>query len=133
MINERLLIDTNVLIDVLRGRSEAGVFLENIRGKPAVSAMTVAELYGGVREGEERTHLENLLRGMVHLDIDTEAALDGGLLKRRWQPSHGTGIEDALIAATALQHDLTLVTLNGKHFPMVDKLLIPYGPNAVTP
>jgi len=51
---ERVLIDTDVLIDYLRGRAEAVSYLENLTGQLLISAVTVAELYAGVREGAER-------------------------------------------------------------------------------
>jgi hypothetical protein len=49
-----------------------------------------------------------------------------GFFKRDYQPSHGTGIADALIAATAEVHEMRLVTLNEKHFPMLDDVVVPY-------
>ncbi|HWT00392.1 MAG TPA: hypothetical protein VN256_09105 [Pyrinomonadaceae bacterium] len=51
---ERLPIDTDVLIDYLRGRAEAVSYLEGLAGQLLISAMSVAELHAGVREGEER-------------------------------------------------------------------------------
>jgi predicted nucleic acid-binding protein len=47
-------------------------------------------------------------------------------LKARYGKSHGVGLVDALIAATAKLHGYRLVTLNKKHFPMLDNVLIPY-------
>ena len=54
------LLDIWILIDFLRNKSEAGIFLKNLSQVPFLSAMTVAELYGGVREGEERNLLDRL-------------------------------------------------------------------------
>lgn len=50
-MNERLLIDTDVLIDYLRSKSQAVSFLENLKELLLISSITVAELYAGVREG----------------------------------------------------------------------------------
>jgi hypothetical protein len=51
--------------------------------------------------------------------VDTEIARLAGLWKRDHGPSHGTGLADALIAATASKCGASLKTLNTKHFPMI--------------
>ena len=89
-----------------------------------LSAIVVAELYGGVREGHERAQLNELVAAYSVLPM-TEAVA-GGLLWRQYRPSHGVGFADALLAATALAHNATLVTLNAKHFPMLPDALVPY-------
>jgi len=50
-MNEILLLDTDVLIDFLRSRAEAISYLESLLEPPLISALTVAELYAGIREG----------------------------------------------------------------------------------
>ena len=52
---KRTLLDTCVLIDYLRGKPEAILFLDHLNHFQFLSAMTVAELYADVRQGEERT------------------------------------------------------------------------------
>ena len=49
----------------------------------------------------------------------------GGLYRRDYGQSHGTGLADALIAATAEENGATLVTFNQRHFPMVE-IRVPY-------
>jgi predicted nucleic acid-binding protein len=49
-----------------------------------------------------------------------------GSVKRDYGPSHGTGLADALIAATARDTESALVTLNERHFPMLSDVLVPY-------
>ena len=94
----------------------------------AVSAVSVAELHVGVREGAERKALALLLDTFLHIDLSANIAAQGGLLRRDWGRSHGAGLNDALIAATALATGRVLLTLNAKHFPMLSKhqLLVPY-------
>jgi predicted nucleic acid-binding protein len=48
-------------------------------------------------------------------------ATRGGLLRRDYGRSHGVGLNDALIGATALEMRLQLLTLNVKHYPELDK------------
>lgn len=121
-----LLIDTDVIIDYLRGRAEAVTYLEGLQEPLLVSAVTVAELYAGVREGAERTALEQFLAAFEVVPVDEAIAVLGGLFRRDYGKSHATGLADALIAATAESRQATLVTLNAKHFPMVNNFLVPY-------
>jgi predicted nucleic acid-binding protein len=121
-----MLVDTDVLIDYLRGLEQAQNFISSLPEQVYISAITVAELHLGVRNGKERAALTEFLDTMETLALDAELAAEGGLLRRDYGKSHSVGLNDALIAATALKHRLQLVTLNGKHYPMVKNLLIPY-------
>src|ERR1051325_11334579 len=123
---DRLLIDTDVLIDYLRDQPDAVVYLENLTEPLLVSAVTVAELYAGVREGAERVALDAFIQVFEVVPVDTEIALKGGLFRRDYVKSHNTGLADALIAASADNRQASLVTLNAKHFPMLMNVIIPY-------
>ncbi|MBE9077286.1 PIN domain-containing protein [Romeria aff. gracilis LEGE 07310] len=59
-MSEPLLLDTDVIIDYLRGQTDAVAYLEGLTNPLLISAVTVAELYVGVREGEEREALDIL-------------------------------------------------------------------------
>lgn len=122
------LVDTDVLIDFLRGLEEARAFIAGLPRDAAVSAITVAELHVGVREGDERRTLDAMLDTFRILPLEDATARAGGLLRRDYGKSHGVGLNDALIAATAQEQGLTLATLNVKHYPMLpaERLLQPY-------
>ena len=121
-----LLVDTDVLIDYLRGRTEAEDYVDNLSAPLFLSVITVAELYAGVRDGAERTKLDMFVGAFGIIAVDRDIAIMGGLYRRDYGKSHGTGLADALIAATVTVHNLTLVTLNNKHFPMLTALIVPY-------
>lgn len=123
---KKLLIDTDVLIDYLRGRPQAVEFLESLRELLLISTMTIAELYAGVRDGKERELLNELIRGFQVVPVDESISIKGGLYRRDYGKSHGVGLADALIAATAELNQATLVTLNQKHFPMIVDIMVPY-------
>lgn len=123
----RLLIDTDVLIDYLRGVPQAVAYLEDREELMALSAVTVAELYAGVREGWERKALAAFVGAFEVVPVDQPVAERGGLLRREYGKSHGTGLADALIAATAELRQATLVTVNRKQFPMLVQVHVPYG------
>lgn len=121
-----LLIDTDVLIDYLRDQPEAVTYLEALASPLLISAITVAELYAGVREGNERTLLTEFIGTFEIVPVNEEIAVAGGLYRRNYGKSHGLGINDALIAATAVLSNAELVTLNRKHFPMLSSVTVPY-------
>jgi predicted nucleic acid-binding protein len=123
---KKLLLDTDVLVDYLRGYPPAVEYLESRQEELTTSAIVVAELYADVREDKERTALHTLISTFEVTSIDMGLAERGGLLRRDFAPKHGTGLADALIAATAQQTGAELVTLNAKHFPMLRNVTVPY-------
>ena len=121
-----LLVDIDVLIDYLRDHPDAVAYLDAISDRLLISAMTIAELYAGVREGAERVALDDFIRAFDIVQIDNEIAVRGGLYRRDYGKTHGTGIGDAIIAATAELRHADLVTLNRKYFPMLSSVIVPY-------
>ncbi len=121
-----MLVDTDVLIDFLRGRAEAIEFLEQNLDHLHISSVTVAELYQGVRESQERTKLTTTLSALTVLPLTEEIAEVAGLFRRDYRTLMGCGLADCMIAATASQHHLALVTLNAKHFGMLQDVVVPY-------
>jgi predicted nucleic acid-binding protein len=130
-MGDRLLIDTDVVVDYLRGQAQAVAYLEGRAETLLVSSITVAELYAGVREGKERTALSTFLSAFETVVVDAAIAERGGLFRRDYGKSHSTGLADALIAATAVVAQAQLVTLNAKHFPMLSDVHVPYPGRAV--
>lgn len=125
-ISPAFLLDTDVLIDYLRGQSDAVNYVESLVEPILISSITVAELYSGVREGRERQTLGTFLSAFEIVLVSTEIAVKGGLYRRDFGKSHNVGLADALIAATAETRGATLVTLNLKHFPMLASAKTPY-------
>ena len=122
-----LVIDTDVLIDYLRDQPQAVAFLEGSDQLLAASVVTLAELYVGVREGDERQRLDAFVTAFELLPLHRDAAVQAGLWRRQYGRSHGTGLADTLIAATVQAAGATLATLNRRHFPMLANVLVPYA------
>lgn len=126
---KRCLIDTDVMIDHLRGEEKARDFLKMSKAEEAdilYSVITKAELYSGVRPKEEG-NLAGLLSSMEEVKIDGEIAEAAGRYRKKFYASHGLLLPDALIAASAKKAEAVLVTLNKKHYPMKDvKIQVPY-------
>lgn len=128
-MKKSLLFDTPVPIQVLRGQKQALDYLRSVieaEHELYMSVITVAELYAGVHEGKEREQLRTFLTSFSIIHISFDVAVRDGLYRRDYGKTHGIGLADALIAATADDYELTLVTLNKKHFPMVKQLHVPY-------
>jgi predicted nucleic acid-binding protein len=125
-VAKSLLLDTDVLIDLNRLRPEAVDYIARIAVRPLVSAVTVVELYAGVREGRERDDLDAFIAQSNVAAIDAHIAEEAGLIFRRYRKSHGTGLADAIIAATCIAEGATLVTMNVRHFPMLSDIVVPY-------
>ncbi len=123
---KKLLFDTDVLIDYLRGRDDARDYIDNIHDVIYISVITIAELYAGVRKGEESKELEMFIETFDVVSLNKNIAKTGGLYRNQYKPGHGTGLADALIAASAQEVGAQVVTFNAKHFPMFDDVIKPY-------
>lgn len=118
----RLLLDTNVLIDVLKGETTARDWLEE-QQQPAVSVITWIEVLVGCRTAESQT-VEAWLDSFERLSLDRDVARESVQARRR----HGLKVPDAIVLATARCHGLTLATRNSQDFPLsLSDVLHPYS------
>lgn len=121
-----LLLDTDVWIDYLRGCPEAVAYVKAQVEPILLSPVVAAELYAGARDDEDAARLDEFLSQFPAVPVTIEIAGSAGLLKRDYHRSHGTGLADAIIAATAEAQNAELKTLNIKHYPMLKGLKPPY-------
>ena len=124
----RLLLDTSVLIDVLRlrrGRRELLAELVQAGHMLATTALNVAEVYAGMRP-EEAPKTEALLGVLDCYDLTGTSGRRAGALKRQWARKGRTlALADMIVAAIALDRGCTLMTDNRKDFPMTELALYP--------
>jgi hypothetical protein len=111
----------------LRGDPDAVQLLRELgrRARLGISVVTHLEVHAGMRSHEEYPTRRLLARFTAYV-VDRSVAERAGEILRRY-PDRGIGVSDAIIAATAIQHGLTLVTLNARHFPASELTL--YSPN----
>lgn len=126
-MSKPILVDTDVLVDFLRGHPDAVAYVKAQADRIILSAVVVAELYAGVRDNDELARLDDFLSLFRVIPITAELARAAGLHKRDYHRSHGTGLADAIIAATAEAEKAELKTLNVKHYPMLKGLKPPYA------
>lgn len=120
-----MLVDTDVLIWHLRGYPSATRRLDELSGL-VLSAVTYLEIVQGLRDKAEFIAVQKMfaLRRAVRLPL-TPAITDRAVaLMESFSLSHGLQLGDALIAATALEHRLPLLTGNAKHFASIADLQI---------
>jgi predicted nucleic acid-binding protein len=124
----KLLLDTSVLIDILRiqhGRKELLRALAEEGHHMATTAVNVAEVYSGVRAGEERRTIE-LMESLECYAIDAAVGEHAGRLKCIWaKRGHVLALPDVCVAAVAIEQGFALLTDNRRHFPMPELKLYP--------
>ena len=124
-MSKPILVDTDVLIDFLRGREQAVSFINLESDRIILSSIVVAELYAGARGGKgdtEQNTLERFLSMFRIVHVTAVIARLGGLYKRDYGRSHGVSLADAVVAATATLENAALKTLNVKHYPMFNAI-----------
>jgi predicted nucleic acid-binding protein len=124
-----ILVDSDVLIEHLRGRAPARDWLVQARqssGPLAISVVSLTEIAGGMRTPERR-EVMRLLGSMQRFEVTDQVAWRAATLMQEYrQPHSGIGLGDYLIAATALTEGLELATLNLRHYPMFPDLSRPF-------
>jgi predicted nucleic acid-binding protein len=123
-----ILIDSTVLIDVLRGHQVALAFLADARRSTDLMSVTPVrtEVLGGVRN-DMLPGTYTLLRRIDWIDVTVELADAAAVLQRRHRATHGgIGTVDYLLAAAALELGGFVATSNVRDFPMFPGLQPPY-------
>ena len=116
-------IDSDVLIWHLRGERKALNLLKKLRDKENcelwTGAMQRAEVVFFMRPGEEEATMMFLSQFRT-APVDQRIIDKAGELYRHWNPLRGTDVNNAILAATAIQSNGKIYTLNTKHYPMPD-------------
>ena len=113
-----MLLDTDILINLLRGNVAARDFLADSLEEHELlcSVISVAEIWTGMRPHEEQA-TRRLMDSLKIIEVNRAVAEKAGNFKGATK-SHTLELDDCLIAATAFCTGATLATGNGKHYPM---------------
>jgi predicted nucleic acid-binding protein len=124
----QIVLDTTVIIDALRNRNQRRAFLSGLvaSGLELVSStVTMAEVYGGLRNGEEQA-TQALLSALDWIPVSPAIAERAGNMKAALRrQGHTRSITDMIIAATALESDVPIATDNRKDFQLPGLTLLP--------
>jgi predicted nucleic acid-binding protein len=119
----RAYVDSDILIWHLRGERRAAEVLRRLSAEAGVElwtgALQRAEVVFFMRPEEEASTLSFLSRFKAEA-VTREVVDQAGLLYRRWHPSHGFDVSDAILAATVAATGGKIYTQNVKHYPMPD-------------
>ena len=118
-----MLLDTDVLVDIERGHPAALTWIATLTDPPFVSGFAALELARGAANKAQLRRIRKFLNDFPLLwptAADMAQAFDKYAVLRL---SHGLGLLDSLIAATAVGSGEDLVTFNRKHFGAVPGLV----------
>jgi hypothetical protein len=117
----KILIDSDILIEILRGRNEAvltqWIALAEAGTAILYSPISAAEIWGGAFP-HEHALIARIFRPLHCVADDAETGKKAGDFLRQFQKSHGLKLGDAMIASASVQNHALLWTRNRKHFPM---------------
>jgi len=120
----RYLLDSGVVIRHLRGQKRIVQWLRGLgkMGRLSIAAVTRLEVHAGMLPAE-RYATQKLLSRFVTCDLDREIAdRAGDMIHEGREKGINISVPDAIIAATAVSCNLTLVTLNKAHFETIPGL-----------
>jgi predicted nucleic acid-binding protein len=116
------LVDSNVLIDVSRGNAGAIQYVDGLAEPWALSQVTAMELIVGARDKRDLATIDGFLSLYPVIPLSDSIGTEAYRLLKTYAKSHGLHVFDSLVAATAMEKALTLVTLNRKHYQMIEAL-----------
>lgn len=123
-MEKRLVIcDTNIFIEFYKGNSE---IIENLHkignNNIALSSVTAGELIFGAFNKTELRNIQKDINELKVLHLNKKISENFISLMQKYSLSHNLDLPDALIAATAINADFELYTLNLKHFKYIDNI-----------
>ena len=122
-----MIIDSDVIIEVLRGNTKTTTWLRKVRDSGLVvrySPVSRAEIRAGARV-KERAAISALFESLAVLPIEASTGDLAGDQLSRFARSHSVQLGDALSAASALEHGEELATFNAKHSPGLKRIIAP--------
>ena len=127
MTPERLVLDTDIVIDLLKKKPKVVTrFLALVASQTVflISPIVVAEVYAGAFKREHKD-IEAFFSMCQHVAADSDTGRIAGLYANQYRKSfQGISLEDYLLATTAKAHRCPLWTGNRKHYPMTEDVEI---------
>jgi predicted nucleic acid-binding protein len=117
------LADTSLIVDLINDRNDRRNFVRQLL-KPGDTlgccAINLIEVYSGMRPGEEAI-TEAWFARLLYYEVTPEIACAAGRLRYDWRRiGQSLSLADVTLAAVCLDNNLTLLTDNRKHFPMLE-------------
>ena len=119
---EMIILDTNILIDILKGKEKTIEKVQNFTGSLAISSITTMELYYGAFDKAEINKLEKFIALFQVIHISERISSQAVKLVKTYAKSHNLDIPDSLIASSAIVNNCQLFTHNRKDFRYIEQV-----------
>ena len=118
-----MLLDTDILIWVFRGKAKAAELVDSIAER-YISVITYMELIQGVRNRQELKEIKSFLStyGFEMLPLTENIGHRASIYLEEYGLRMALSTADALVAATATEHGMTLCTGNREHYKPIKYL-----------
>ncbi|MDP3150185.1 MAG: type II toxin-antitoxin system VapC family toxin [Ignavibacteria bacterium] len=123
-----LLIDSDILIDFIRGYKPAYSFFEKNKRIVFISILSKFEIIAGAKDQNKIIKLEEFLSNFSVLTLSNEIIESAYEIFKTSFLTNNMSANDALIAATSIYFKFPLVSRNKKHYSKIEKLelIVPY-------
>jgi predicted nucleic acid-binding protein len=125
MTHDTVLLDTDVLIEILRGRPKAGAWLRSISNCTIrIPVFAYLEVLLGARDKRELEKLKKELSCFAMAETRTGDSRIATTWFERFRLSNGVGIIDCFLGAIALRENVPLYTFNVKHYRCLEGIMV---------
>jgi predicted nucleic acid-binding protein len=122
------LIDSDVLIDISRGKHAAREYVDSLAEGWAISQVSALELIVGARDQSDLAKIDSFLSAYAVVPLGDDTGKRAYELLKLYAKPHGLHVFDSLVAATAMEEGLTRVTRNRRHFGVIRGLSLEVPP-----
>lgn len=125
-----MIFDTDILIWIQRGNKEAARLVDDAAER-YISAQTYMELLQCARNKQQQIYTRSYLKdlGFLVIPLSENIGHRASVYIEEYSLSHGMRAGDAIIAATAMEENISLCTGNLKHFRPIGELeILPFTP-----
>lgn len=117
---KKYLSDTNVFSEIFKGNQNVTNFLTSLES--VIDTTIYIECLQGSKSNQEKRIIKKVLDNFPLFPIDVDISIRALELIDKYSNTHGLLLADALIAATALENDLTILTYNVADFQFIQNL-----------
>ena len=119
---EKVVLDTNILIEILKGNQKIISKLEHLDITYCISSITAMELFYGALNKQELLKLKKFITLFEVIQLNEKISIISTDLIFKYSKSHNLAIADSLIASTCISENISLYTLNLKDFKFIQDL-----------
>ncbi len=118
---EKVILDTNILIEILKGNQKTIQIVEQF-DRLCISSITVMEIYFGALNKQELKKLKQFVSSFDVISLNENISNIATNLIYKYTKSHTLDIPDALIASTSIFINTPLFTYNKKYFKYINDI-----------